>query len=158
MEYSNPDNPIIVIGLNLHYQWQWHEIIKDLTKLGWANLLAKLRREEFEIFDISTHPQKGDAIDHITKDTPLIIALHLYGMSPDDRHKKSSHGYYYNRDNYRIYELAKEWNIPLMVLGDQPDPLIETWGVDTMTQQYFTDSASRRNPVCGRCGGYKFLC
>ena len=141
---KNPSEglPIISIGYSPDYSWQLDRVLDDMKILGWENLHKKMLNREFDVYDMATVPEKGDARDHIRPETPLIIALHLYGMRYDDRyHYSSGPGYMYNQGNYKIYLLAHEWNIPLMVLGDQPEDK-PTWGEETFTQQYFTDKAN----------------
>jgi len=118
-------------------------ILDDLDELGWTNLLQQMLDKNYEVYDMATQPEKGDARNHIQENTPLIIAMHLFGMDPNDQYKFSSGGYFYNQNNYMIYKLAELWNIPLMVMGDQPDPSkTDTVGEKTLTHQYFTDKAS----------------
>jgi len=135
------EDPIIVIGYSPHYSWQLDRVVDDMEKLGWDNLRDQMLDREFEVYDMSTLPEKGDALDAITPNTPLIVALHLYGMHPSDRYTFYPAGYMYNQGNYKIYLLAYEWNIPLMVLGDQPEWDRPVWGEKTFTQQYFTERA-----------------
>lgn len=140
----NPDDaPIIVIGMSPAYEWQMRCIIDDLDELGWDNLLQQMLDKNYEVYDMATQPEKGDARNHIQEDTPLIIAMHLFGIDPHDQYKFSSGGYFYNQNNYMIYRIAEMWNIPLMVFGDQPDPTKSaTAGKSTLTHQYFTDKAN----------------
>ena len=67
-------------------------------------------------FDMSLYPERGDAVDHITPETPLVVACHLFGVSPRDKNSWGE-GYHYN---HLIYERCVEWHIPLLCLGDQP--------------------------------------
>lgn len=134
-------SPIIIIGYNENYSWQMHKVIDDLDELGWTNLLQQMIDKDYEVYDMSTLPEKGDALDHIKEDTPLIIAMHLYGMHFEERYHYYDSGYFYNQGNYKIYLLAQHWNIPLMVIGDQPEDR-PSWGKQTLSQQYFTDKAN----------------
>jgi hypothetical protein len=35
---------------------------------------------ECESYDMETHPERGDALDHIDEDTRLVVALHICGL------------------------------------------------------------------------------
>lgn len=148
----NPDQaPIIVIGMRPAYEWQMRHIIDDLDELGWDNLLQQMLDKNYEVYDMATQPEKGDARNHIQEDTPLIIAMHLFGIDPHDQYKFYPSGYYYNKNNYMIYKLAEMWNIPLMAIGEQPEPdccsgthIVHRAPINknTLSRQYFTDKAN----------------
>lgn len=108
---------------------------------GRPDIARRLWEGEHDIYDMTTHPERGDAFDHIDDNTELVVALHLYGIDLDCFdievvefiHSKCKSNYskdilYYGR-NGEIHRRCLELKIPLVCSGDQP------WaGVEKKTQ------------------------
>src|SRR5579863_4001805 len=52
-----------------------------LVKNGRAELAARIEAKDLDIYDMSTHPEKGDALDAIDDSTDAVIALHIGGLT-----------------------------------------------------------------------------
>jgi hypothetical protein len=119
---SNPaPAPLVLIGVQ-----QRRELGDDVMPAmeGFpetAPLVAELFADNFEIYDMSTRPEMGDALDAITAETPLVVAVHLWGIdvSGVDEHVLTP-SYHYNRRNAQLLPLTQELGVPLLVIGDQP--------------------------------------
>ncbi len=114
-----PDRRVIVIGLGTHsrkqidWMFTWHvpeDIIREI---------AEGRADEY---DMTSWPERGDALDHITKDTRAVVAFHLYGIHTEDIDPADQHaaGFYYNQRNHQLLTLTQSLGVPLYVFGDQP--------------------------------------
>jgi len=133
-------SPIAIIGSTSNSElWS---VSDELDKRGWSSLLRTLLGGDTDIYDMTTRPDKGDAFHGLKKDTPLIVAFHLYGLDPmNDRYRDTSPGYMYNPGNYRIYEFAKKHQIPMLVWGEQPE------GSSTGWKSYFADGIKKEPPL-----------
>lgn len=112
------EKPIILVGL-----YGRRDMIGDvaqaiLEELGDESLAYRVAREDNVIhFDMSTLPERGDALDHFDKGS-LVIAHHLYY---DDWAPSGMRDYFYNRSNNRIIEAADQAGVPLLIFGDYPN-------------------------------------
>ncbi len=109
---------IIGIGKGSEHQLKW---VYDA--LPTEELKDMFLNKQFEIYDMRSYPEKGDAIDTIIenyKDIAAVVAVHLYGIYRSTDLSKGS-DYYYNVRNYVLLDLTKELGIPFIVFGDQPD-------------------------------------
>lgn len=111
---------IIIIGVGKGYE---HQLQWVYDALPTEELKETFLNKQFEIYDMRSYPEKGDAIDTIIEnyqDVAAVVAVHLYGIDrPADISKKSD--YFYNVRNYVLLELTKELRVPFIVFGDQPD-------------------------------------
>jgi len=111
---------IIIIGIGKGYE---HQLQWVYDALPTKELKDMFLNKQFDIYDIKSYPEKGDAIDAIIEnyqDVAAVVAVHLYGISrPTDISKEPD--YYYNVRNYMLLELTKELGVPFIVFGDQPD-------------------------------------
>ena len=81
-------------------------------------------------YDMQTHPERGDAMDHLGPDLGLVVALHLCGIGtmPGGRlHERISSILgekigvkAYCRDNFYLLLRCMELGVPLLAWGDQP--------------------------------------
>ena len=111
---------IIIIGIG---KGDEHQLKWVYDALPTEELKEMFLNQQFDIYDMTSYPEKGDAIDAIIenyKDVVAVVAVHLYGIADSlDLSKKPD--YYYNVKNYKLLELTKELEIPFIVIGDQPD-------------------------------------
>lgn len=111
---------IIIIGIGKGYEHQLQWVYDALPN---EELREMFLNKQFDIYDMNSYPEKGDAIDAIIenyKDIVSVVAVHLYGIA-DSLDVSKKHDYYYNVRNYKLLELTKELEIPFIVIGDQPD-------------------------------------
>lgn len=90
---------------------------------GRMDILDRLTTlDDVDEYDISTKPEKGDAIGHIDATVELVVALHLFGI--DQMPGRETYGmdqpYTYCQNNQRLLRICMEHKIPLVVWGDQP--------------------------------------
>lgn len=118
---------IIVIGLCNE---------EDLFTLSWIGCWLKENRrrlgmhddllsKRYDVYDMSTLPEKGDALDAIGPATKLVIALHLFGIDklPGGSTATATAldpGYLYNRENIQLLERCMRVPAALVAVGDQP--------------------------------------
>jgi hypothetical protein len=137
---------IIVIGLNqpedlytLFRISEWLDEHRPGLEVG-----ERIRTNDVDLFDMTTLPEKGDALDYITTDTQLVIALHLFGidMMPGGTTAKATElhpQYCYNRDNINLLPVCMNHRAPLISVGDQP------WlGLETRALMFGSPTLSRR--------------
>ena len=63
---------------------------------GWIELLARPEDEGWRVFDYSTYPERGDALDHLEREGWAgVVALHLYGLEPGARRCSSMRPFFY---------------------------------------------------------------
>lgn len=134
-KYRKPKR-IIVIGLqNIDDRITLDVTAEFLEARGDTVLAKRLRRSEYEEFDMSTKPEQGDAFDHIDENTALVVALHLFGIDhtplkasydpyTDEVFQKSMFaGICYRGERGRnsiMLERCMELKVPLVCWGDQP--------------------------------------
>lgn len=140
--HSNIDHNsrIVMIGLYGH----------DLKRKDLGVLLHEMGYEDWAVciandigtdhYDMMYLPQKGDALDHL-KGANLIVAHHLYYDN------KESRGYFYNKRNNEIVDLAERYQVPLVIFGDFPyrsrEPDVKA--PNTSLRIYFPKSQQKRN-------------
>jgi hypothetical protein len=111
---------ILIIGIGKGYEHQLEWVYEALPT---EELKEMFINKQFDLYDMTSYPEKGDAIDALIenyKDIAAVVAVHLYGIyCPRDISTK--HDYFYNAKNYLLLELTKEIGIPFIVFGDQPD-------------------------------------
>ncbi len=76
---------------------------------------------QIDLYDMTSYPEKGDAIDAILRDAEdisAVIAHHIYWQEDLSAIKIP---YFYNDKNEYLPVITKELEIPFIVLGDQPD-------------------------------------
>lgn len=109
-------------------------------------LLDQLYARGFEVYDMATMPEKGDALDAINPATPLVVAVHIWGIDVSgDDYRELSPTYHYNRENHVLLPMTAELGIPLLVIGDQP--------INSMKQVVLYNTElddSRPNPLFDR--------
>ena len=114
---------IMAIGVGEGYSFQLAQLSKFPQFLDY----------EIDIFDMRTLPEKGDAIDVLADEHSnqyqAIFAFHLFGISSDNRCESLNPDYFYNKRNHELPKIARQKNIPLYVMGDQPSiPYIRDHG------------------------------
>lgn len=98
---------------------------RDLAERIWST------PPDYDVYDMTTMPERGDAFDAIDRDTALVIALHLYGIDKvpvkDAVLKRAGapipSGDLFSGKNGRnglILQRCMKLGIPLVAWGDQP--------------------------------------
>lgn len=123
---------IIIIGIGEMYkhQLQW---VYDI--LPTEELKQMFLNGQIDLYDMSSYPEKGDAVDAILRDAEDVVAVvahHLYWHKDESLIKIP---YFYNEKNEYLPIIAKELNIPFIAMGDQPD------GTFTHAKIYNTDQS-----------------
>ena len=110
---------VIFIGLGTHSRGQLKSVPWEKVPMDIRDAIEAGHVEEY---DMQSWPERGDALDHITKDTRAVFAFHLFGISERDRSPalRTPAGYFYNRENHKLMSLCKSLGVPLYVWGDQP--------------------------------------
>lgn len=109
---------IIIIGIGEMYEHQL-EWIYDV--LPTEELKQMFLNGQIDLYDMTSYPEKGDAIDAIlidAEDVAAVVAHHLYWQEDLSPIKIP---YFYNDKNEYLPVITKELDIPLIVMGDQPD-------------------------------------
>lgn len=109
---------IIIIGIGEMYEHQL-EWVYDI--LPTEELKQMFLDGQIDLYDMTSYPEKGDAIDAIlidTEDIAAVVAHHLYWQEDLSPIKIP---YFYNDKNEFLPVITKELDIPLIVMGDQPD-------------------------------------
>ncbi len=79
----------------------------------------KIKKGEFEHYDMQSMPEKGDVIDSLDKHS-AIIGMHLFGVKKGST-KSLGKDYFYNRENDLLIEKANKKGISVFLMGDQPN-------------------------------------
>src|SRR5579863_1076648 len=90
-----------------------------LVKNGRAELAARIEAKDLDIYDMSTHPEKGDALDAIDDSTDAVIALHIWGIDGREGVTLGPKEWGYDRNNDELLAMCLERRIPLLSAGDQ---------------------------------------
>jgi hypothetical protein len=139
------DPSIIVIGANCY-----DDCMTLVVTASWfennrptSDLSRRIRNLHYDLYDMATLPEKGDALDHISADTQLVIACHLFGVTFDEQGVKISpaeFGYtedemqaatrnnsahVYNRDNDSLVDHCMRLGVPVVFRGTQPELVFE---------------------------------
>ncbi len=109
---------IIIIGIGeMHkHQLEW---VYDV--LPTEELRQMFLNGQIDLYDMTSYPEKGDAIDAILRDAEDVVAVvahHLYWQEDLSPIKIP---YFYNDKNEYLPIITEELDIPLIVMGDQPD-------------------------------------
>ena len=101
-------------------------------------LTSTIENGTIDVYDMQSHPEKGDAISHLGPDVGLVIAMHLYGIGKmpykgeKKLHKKLAEEdaikrledirplVVYDNNNFYLLQKCMELGIPLIAWGDQP--------------------------------------
>jgi len=67
---------------------------------------------------MKTHPEAGDAIDHLDKDVELVVALNLCGFHGEANSIGVDNQY--NKRNGELYRICTALEIPLVAVGSIP--------------------------------------
>jgi hypothetical protein len=114
---------VVIIGYYPTNPEQLSQVIKFLEQNNLAYIAEAILDGKIEHFDMTLHPEKGDALDSIRPGTLAVVALHIYGIGFKRRLAKKaagSEGYFYTKKNHRLFSMTKNLGIPLIVYGDQP--------------------------------------
>lgn len=109
---------IIIIGIGEMYK---HQLESVYDVLPTDELKQMFLNGQIDLYDMTSYPEKGDAIDAILRDAEdvaAVVAHHLYweeDLSP------IKIPYFYNDKNEYLPVITKELDIPFIVIGDQPD-------------------------------------
>jgi hypothetical protein len=96
-------------------------IAEYFDSIGRKDLSDQIWSADTDDYDMTTKPEKGDALDAITSETQLVIALHLYGIDLVSARKPSNSGpYFYDRENGNLLKKCMDLKVPLVCWGDQP--------------------------------------
>ena len=109
---------IIIIGIGEMYK---HQLQLVYDALPTEELKQIFLNGHIDLYDMTSYPKKGDAVDAILKDGEHIAAVvvhHLYWQKDLAPIKIP---YFYNEKNEYLPIITKELNIPFIVMGDQPD-------------------------------------
>ena len=109
---------ILIIGIGKMYMYQL-PFVHDL--LPTEELKQMFLNNQIDLYDMSSYPEKGDAVDAILRDSEdiaAVVAYHLYWQKDLSPVKIP---YFYNEKNEYLPIVTKELNIPFIVIGDQPD-------------------------------------
>lgn len=109
---------IVIIGIGEMYEHQL-EWVYDV--LPTEELKQMFLDGQIDLYDMTSYPEKGDAIDAIlidAGDIAAVVAHHLYWQEDLSPIKIP---YFYNDKNEFLPVITKELDIPLIIMGDQPD-------------------------------------
>jgi hypothetical protein len=109
---------IIIIGISEDQKYQLEEIYNVLPT---EELKQMFLNGQIDLYDMTTYPEKGDAIDAILidmEDIAAVVAHHIYWQEDLSPIRTP---YFYNDKNECLPVITKELDIPLIVMGDQPD-------------------------------------
>ena len=114
---KNPKGKVIVIGLGTNYRDQLEWAIDRVPD----HIVRQIIAGKADEYDMASWPERGDALDHITKDTEAVLAFHLFGIHERDTDVGSlKPDYFYNKRNHQLLAMTRKLGVPLYVFGDQP--------------------------------------
>jgi hypothetical protein len=109
---------IIIIGISEEQKYQLESVYDVLPT---EELKQMFLNNQIDLYDMTSYPEKGDAIDAILidmEDVAAVVAHHIYWQEDLSPIKIP---YFYNDKNECLPVITKELGIPLIVMGDQPD-------------------------------------
>jgi len=109
---------ILIIGIGKMYE---HQLPFVYDVLPTEELRQMFSNGQIDLYDMSSYPEKGDAVDAILRDSEdieAVVAHHLYWQEDLSPVKIP---YFYNDKNEYIPVITEELGIPLIIIGDQPD-------------------------------------
>ncbi len=127
--YSGPGDQAYLCALHFLHASGWTEAAEDIDS-------GERMCQEVGFYDMTTHPERGDGVDAIDENTELVVALHLAGMKGQDPWPVPS--IMYNKRNAEILPLCKKLRIPLLAIGEQPDPTVNELAAVYMEDEVLT--------------------
>lgn len=133
--YQGPGQRVVLIGAHcFDDQLAIKACVQALRLVSRGRALSDALADErrWDVYDISTKPEKGNALDHLEDEVALVVACHLYAIDTpaegEDCERLSAAAveyghpaeYYYNRNNRQLLPVCMQYRIPLLVYGDQP--------------------------------------
>ena len=109
---------IIIIGIGEMYKHQL-EWVYDV--LPTEELKQMFLNNQIDLYDMTSYPEKGDAIDAILRDAEDVAAVVVYHVYWYKDLNPIKIPYFYNEKNEWLPVITKELDIPFIVMGDQPD-------------------------------------
>ena len=109
---------IIIIGIGEMYKHQL-EWVYDI--LPTEELKQTFLNNQIDLYDMTSYPEKGDAVDAILRDADDIAAVVAYHLYWKEDLSPVKIPYFYNEKNEYLPIITKELDIPFIVMGDQPD-------------------------------------
>lgn len=109
---------ILIIGIGEMYK---HQLPWIYDVLPTDELRQMFLNNQIDLYDMSSYPEKGDAVDAILRDSEdieAVVAVHLYWKEDLSPVKIP---YFHNDKNECIPIITEELSIPLIIIGDQPD-------------------------------------
>lgn len=109
---------ILIIGIGEMYK---HQLPWVYDVLPTEELKRMFLNGQIDLYDMSSYPEKGDAIDAILRESEnieAVVAHHLYWQKDLSPVKVP---YFYNEKNELLPVITEELGIPLIIMGDQPD-------------------------------------
>ena len=118
--YENGD--IILIGVGGgHEHYIWDVICPVLLEHDQLSpFVQQIADGNYIVYDMAAHPERGDALDHIDSNTPLVVAHHLFGIGGVKGLRSRDETFFYNARNNRLLSITQDLGVPLLVFGDQP--------------------------------------
>ena len=118
---------IIVIGATKPWDQEiLGQIALWLAGHGHLELGENLQtRAGIEWFDMSTHPEKGDAYEAIDRETALVVALNLYGMDYWRDNGSPDQGQYFQGKNALLLSHCIDLGVLFIAVnrcGERPAP------------------------------------
>lgn len=131
-----PDRPtrpgrVVLIGANIKDDLLALAILSKILAMFRSRLGKALRDDRhWDVYDMSTKPEKGDALDHLGDDVRLVVTCHI-PMFPIvvtskktirrlKRYKHMQAAYFYNNRNCELLPWCMAHRVPLLAYGDQP--------------------------------------
>lgn len=132
---------IAVVGIGKDYTHQMEWLLNSSTIPEWIK--NKLRKGEYEHYDMRTLPEKGDVLDNLDKHS-AILGVHLFGVS-DKSIPDTASNYFYNRENASLLSKAHRKDVPVYLFGEQPTGKNVTEFVEYLPTE--SKSKEKRSPL-----------
>lgn len=107
----NSSKPVLLVGMGKRDELYR---VYEALEAKYPQVAQSLLDRNYVEFDMSTHPERGDVLDHLHEGS-AVIGFNLYF---DDYGTDKS--FYYNKQNQQLIPKAKLVGIPVFLFGDHP--------------------------------------
>jgi hypothetical protein len=130
---KNSGKRAVLVGANVQDDLLMLNFLSQRLALARGSIAHVLKdKRRWDVYDITTKPEKGDAIDHLGDDVLVVVACHIpmydVVLTTDEtlerleEYKHLQGAYFYNKRNSELLSWCVTHRVPLLAYGDQPHP------------------------------------
>ena len=130
---KNSGKRAVLIGANIQDDLLMLAFLSQRLAMARSSIANALRdRKRWDVYDMTTKPEKGDALDHLGDDVLVVVACHIpmvdviytndETLERLEEYKHMSGAYFYNKRNPELLAWCASHRVPLLAYGDQPHP------------------------------------